>query len=271
MTDQLEGQMTIFDLVSPSGKTYPEHSEATKGKISRQSSKRSVKSGGGYEGTVPMPPKGRWHPAGCIVGDGFSIAWRVYDAQYWGVPQRRKRIYLIADFGSERAGEILFECESVHGNPTESGETWQGTAADAEGSAGRGCKVCYSIEGNTIDRTSNKNGKGWCESVSPTLNTQDKHAVTFAIEGNGQRGSHQGDGYAETDKMYTLNTIERHAVCFRKCGGGVVRKASSLSVFENHSQDSRYTGPVEISQTVSATFGMGGNNQPFVVERKTDE
>lgn len=75
-------------------------------------------------------------------------------------------------------------------------------------------KVCYSIEGNTVDRTSNKNGKGYCEDVSPTLNTQDKHAVTYAIEGNGQRESHQWDGYAETDKMYTLNTIERHAVVF---------------------------------------------------------
>ena len=58
---------------------------------------------------VPGPPGGEWQPAGCVLGDGYSIAWRVYDAQYWGVPQRRKRIYLIADFGSERAREILFE------------------------------------------------------------------------------------------------------------------------------------------------------------------
>ena len=61
--------------------------------------------------SVPQPQGGRWKPAGCIVGNGFSVAWRVYDAQFWGVPQRRKRIYLIADFGSERAGEILFEQE----------------------------------------------------------------------------------------------------------------------------------------------------------------
>lgn len=67
--------------------------------------------------SVPEPPKGKWKPAGCVVGDGASLAWRVYDAQYWGVPQRRKRIYLIADFGSERAGEILFECSGVSGDP----------------------------------------------------------------------------------------------------------------------------------------------------------
>ena len=62
-------------------------------------------------------PRGGWKPAGCVVGNGFSLAWRVYDAQFWGVPQRRKRIYLIADFGSERAGEILFESEGVQWDP----------------------------------------------------------------------------------------------------------------------------------------------------------
>ena len=68
----------------------------------------------GEEGAVSVPqPTDKWKPAGCIVGTGWSLAWRVYDAQFWGVPQRRKRIYLIADFGSERAGEILFESEGV--------------------------------------------------------------------------------------------------------------------------------------------------------------
>ena len=69
--------------------------------------------------SVPQPQGGRWKPAGCIVGNGFSVAWRVYDAQFWGVPQRRKRIYLIADFRSERAGEILFESEGVCWNHAE--------------------------------------------------------------------------------------------------------------------------------------------------------
>lgn len=101
---------------------------------------------GGQGHIVPVPPKGKWLPAGCIVGDGWSVAWRVYDAQFWGVPQRRKRIYLIADFGSERAGEILFERESVRGDSAESGEAREGTAADVERSAGRSdyaCQVNY--------------------------------------------------------------------------------------------------------------------------------
>lgn len=91
---------------------------------------------------IPEPPKGKWEKAGCIVGDGYSVAWHVYDAQYWGVPQRRKRIYLVADFGSERAGEILFERESMRGYPETSREAREGTAADAEGSA---CGSCYAF------------------------------------------------------------------------------------------------------------------------------
>lgn len=68
---------------------------------------------------VPMPKGGKWKPFGCIVGDGFSIAWRVYDAQGWGVPQRRRRVFLIGDYRSERAGEILFEQESLSGDYSE--------------------------------------------------------------------------------------------------------------------------------------------------------
>jgi DNA (cytosine-5)-methyltransferase 1 len=58
--------------------------------------------------SVPMPVKGKWNKSGCIMGDGFSIAWRTIDAQFWGVPQRRRRIYLVADFGGDTAPEILF-------------------------------------------------------------------------------------------------------------------------------------------------------------------
>ena len=97
--------------------------------------------------SIPMPPKNKWLPAGCIVGNDWSVAWRVYDAQYWGVPQRRKRIYLIADFASQRAGEILFECESVRGDSAESREAREGTAADAQGSAGRSDSVGFTNRG----------------------------------------------------------------------------------------------------------------------------
>ena len=58
---------------------------------------------------IPRPDKGKWTNAGAIMGDGWSIAWRVFDAQFWGVPQRRRRIALVADFGGQSAPEILFE------------------------------------------------------------------------------------------------------------------------------------------------------------------
>lgn len=81
---------------------------------------------------IPRPPQGKWTTAGAVMGDGWSIAWRVLDAQFWGVPQRRRRIALVADFGGLTAPPILFECDSVQGNIEQSGETGQGTAADTE-------------------------------------------------------------------------------------------------------------------------------------------
>ena len=64
---------------------------------------------------VPVPEKG-WPTSGCLMGDGWSVAWRVLDAQFWGVPQRRRRIALVADFGGHTAPEILFVRESVSGD-----------------------------------------------------------------------------------------------------------------------------------------------------------
>ena len=64
---------------------------------------------------VPMPEKNRWPYADLYMGDGWSVAYRTLDAQYWGVPQRRRRIYLVADFAGGSAGEILFESEACLG------------------------------------------------------------------------------------------------------------------------------------------------------------
>lgn len=153
---------------------------------------------------IPRPEGGKWTTAGCIMGDGWSIAWRVLDAQFWGVPQRRRRIALVADFGGYTAPEILFERESVCGDSQASGTMREGTAGDAEKGVGKPVwflnpdfvdefivpeenKSTICIQGNCIDRadTAECNGKGWRDDdVSFTLNTIDRPAVCDC-RGNG--------------------------------------------------------------------------------------
>ena len=130
---------------------------------------------------VSVPKPSKWQSAGKILGDGYSVAWRRLDAQYWGVPQRRQRIYLVADFDGGSAGKILFESEGLSGYSAQGFKSWQ-------------------------------------------------NAANGITEGIGETGSQD-----------------------------------SL-MFENHSQDTRYRGPLAVAQTVSSTYGTGGNNQPFVVQ-----
>lgn len=97
------------------------------------------------DAVMPAVPQAGWAYADCISGDGWSIAYRVFDAQYWGVPQRRRRIYLVADFRGECAQEILFKRESLRGY-FEAGRTpWQGIAADAQK-----ISVCTDVKSPTL-------------------------------------------------------------------------------------------------------------------------
>ena len=84
------------------------------------------------DAVIPGPPKEGWHNSGCIMGNGWSIAWRVHDAQFWGVPQRRRRIALVADFGGESAPEILFERQGLSGDSEPSGAERETTARSSE-------------------------------------------------------------------------------------------------------------------------------------------
>lgn len=163
---------------------------------------------------IPVPQKG-WPTAGCLTGDDmgrkWSVAWRVFDAQFWGVPQRRRRIALVADFGGFTAPEILFERESLQRNTDPCGTSWKAAFSPAESNFAvsinnRGSfygdkaetlraeshgalPTAYCIQGNCIDRalTAGCNGKGWTENVSYTLNTVDRPAVVPLL--NDQGGS----------------------------------------------------------------------------------
>lgn len=111
------------------GKTCPEHSRQTKAKISESYSKNSSESKTPtFQFLDLRGGRQRWAKAGSIVADGCSLAWRTLDAQYWGVPQRRRRIHLVADFRGQCAEEILFKRKGLSRCFAQSRETWNGIA-----------------------------------------------------------------------------------------------------------------------------------------------
>ena len=196
----------------------------------------------GYEIHTPRPE--RWANAGEIVADDFSLAWRVFDAQYWGVPQRRKRIYLVADFAGGSAGKILFESEGVSGYTPQGFRPWQGTAgASAKGVGAAGC-VCLNDQGGS------------------RMDVTEDVAATLRAENHGHPPCVMGSAGFCTEHSAKARSIGYEEETSPTLRAGTVPAA----VYENHSQDTRYTGPLETAPTVNATYGMGGNNQLFVVE-----
>lgn len=130
------------------------------------------------DAVMPSVPKAGWAYADCISGDGWSLAYRVFDAQHWGVPQRRRRIYLVADFRGECAQEILFKRESLRGNSAESGTSGQETTANAQGSTGTDnragkCLTAYSFDSLSSNSMKSKNPHSGCRAVefAKTLDT----------------------------------------------------------------------------------------------------
>ena len=203
---------------------------------------------------IPEPPGRKWNHAGEIVGDGFSIAWRVLDAQYWGVPQRRKRIYLVADFAGERAGKILFERDGLSGDPEPCEEAREGASDNAAGGAGGSNRLeCFTNRGYPCGDVAEthragshgaipmiaafmggqgpKAGNlGYAEEVAPTLKAAPSGGntipdVVYAINDKATRnrgggptrhddGAGNGLGVQADGAMYTLDTASKHAVCY---------------------------------------------------------
>lgn len=196
---------------------------------------------------VPVPEKG-WPTSGCLMGDGWSVAWRVLDAQFWGVPQRRRRIVLIADFGGLSAPEILFIRKSVSGDSEPGSETREGFAGGSAESTG---SSVYCLQGNGTDRadTAGCNGRGWKENVSYTLNTIDRPAVCAGFKlGNSEKA--RSIGYCE-EQAPTLNA---------ECGGN---KPAILDM--SHACDViRDCGG--ISPSLQARMGTGGNQVPLTYQ-----
>lgn len=255
------------------------------------------------EVSIPRPNEGKWQTAGEIVGDGYSIAWRTYDAQYWGVPQRRKRIYLVTDFTGRCAGRIQFERESLCGDFAQGGREGQGAAGTPTGDAGTPSKsttYClndqggsqmditegitgtlraemhgntpiiadtWAIQGSMIGRKEENGpqGSGINKNVSFTLNTSDRHAVVYGLSSKDSNAWKSNNPHSGCYEAEAVRTLDTHGGNPTCAQGGniIVQEAQ---VFEQHSQDSRYRNLGEIGETVAAKYGTGGNNMPIVVE-----
>jgi DNA (cytosine-5)-methyltransferase 1 len=205
------------------------------------------------DAVIPMPEKGKWTTCGCILGDGWSIAWRVLDAQFWGVPQRRRRIALVADFGGQSAPEILFVRKSVSGHTEPSKSKRKEPSSDASRGIGTNDTQCVTFEPGIASRE----GGHIYEGVSGTLR------------------ANAGDNQMAT--AYTLQDREG------KAGGGkgaliakelsaTLRAGFAQTLFqpifsvENHPNDSRVgineDGKV---QALTSRMGTGGGNVPMVL------
>ena len=182
-------EVQVSDLALWFGKMYPELLAQTKEQTSELSYKKqsglSVKKSPLF---LCLKEAGPQAAASLEWGGDWSVAWRVLDAQFWGVPQRRRRIALVADFGGLTAPEILFERKGVSGYYPQGRTPWERATGSSEkcvrDTGANGLAFC--IQGNCIDRadTAGCNGKGWTEDKSYTLNTVDRPAV-YDARGNG--------------------------------------------------------------------------------------
>lgn len=214
---------------------------------------------------VPAPDKNGWAYADVLLGDGWSLAYRTFDAQYWGksirdrstgtlrrrgTPQRRRRIHLVADFGGECAGKILFEREGLRGYSTQSRTPWQGVATDAQRSIDADDRegainiVLDDQGGSQINvRTDGK---------APTLRAETHGNLPCVIEAAGF------DMYNQQSTGNVSRTLKTPV------GGDDIPVVYAI---ENHPADSRVniddSGKV---QTLTSRMGTGGGNVPMVME-----
>lgn len=164
---------------------------------------------GGDSVSVPMPEKDKWSYSGEIVGDGYSVAWRTHDAQYWGVPQRRRRIYVVADLNGECAREVLFKPESVRGYFAQGDDAGKEVAPDVVGCADRSVGVeCLGFEPGAESRV----GSHAWEERAGTLRAEmgdNQAAVVYSFDSlssNSMKSKNPYSGCREVDYSKTIDT-----------------------------------------------------------------
>ena len=169
------------------------------------------------DASIPRPSGrgGRWSKAGAIAGNGWSLAWRQLDAQYWGVPQRRKRIALVVDFGGQRAAEILFERTSLSGNPCESIPAWKTFARTPEASVAGYDRMVESGNSITGDAESEGTGRSGGKGTGRVLESDHRETSTRCTEPaaytlkirSGCEGGGKG-ALVQTELSATISTLQ---------------------------------------------------------------
>ena len=206
------------------------------------------------DAVIPMPDPGKWTNCGCIVADGWSIAWRVLDAQFWGVPQRRRRIALVADFGGQSAPEILLVRKSVSGHTVESKPKRKEAASDASGGIGADDRLGADqynavILGDTVStlgvNCGMSHGRQCILEPQTAYTMQDREGCA-----GGGKGA-----LIQTDRSASLRTVNSQYLF------------QPVYSVENHPNDSR-VGINEdgMVQALTGRMGTGGGNVPMVMQ-----
>lgn len=205
---------------------------------------------------IPMPRFGKWAQSGLVRRRGSELAWRVLDAQYWGVPQRRKRIFLVTDFTGQCAGEILFECKGMSGDTSESrkkkGDIAAVTSKGIRASGFNGdanimhvlndktpalkttTRVCTQIYDMThANDVIRKVNGGIVQTLTSRMGTGGNQIPlmqkSYCIAGNiiGRKPGNGGNGTGINDNLsFTLTATDRHAVVYRQKGYGNYKKSA---------------------------------------------
>ena len=211
---------------------------------------------------IPDVPKGGWAYADWYMGDRWSVAYRVLDAQFWGVPQRRRRIYLVLDLGGERAGKILFKREGLRGYFAEGRTPWQGAAADAQRCVGADDRAGEGFDGYNGDLTGTVSATlGVNCGVSTGRNgvIETKCYGISSYESNAMKSANPHSGIYEAQTSRTLDLNGGNPACNQ---GGIAVVCYDIG-------EARLRTPseyIEQSPTITARCGTGGNNVPAIVQ-----
>lgn len=231
---------------------------------------------------IPRPPRGgRWSKAGAIAGNGWSLAWRQLDSQYFGVAQRRKRIALILDLGGQRAGEILFERTSLSRHPDPCIQAWKEVAGlTTNCSAGNdrvvaegGRNAAYTLKIRSGCAGGGKGALVQTEKTGTLSTLQDQtlfqliREPTYCISGNtvDRKTNQNGSGVRENGS-FTVNTVDRHAVVY-----SIQEENPAQPVVLESNQVHATVTQTGICPTLPASMGLGGGYVPMITDHPADK